>query len=186
MSLASSANDFIFTIVLFMLMLIVLPALFGLISLISRIFKLSSGAVLIGTVLVLLGVVCAISLYLDNSGSSVHGLVTEKSEAIALREEGDWKDRLILWVAYRQDGSQPGTLITADRSSAQLTLTPAQFDQLRKGDTVTLKVLPLWRSLALVRLSGVTTRDLIPLPWLAIGVAVLGLIWLFVRLIRIP
>jgi hypothetical protein len=127
----------------------------------------------------IVGLVIGGSLYLDAAGHTIDGLVKTKQERVELRREGDWRHRLQAAVAYRQDGALPkaNDFASAD-STVSLNLGPSQYDALREGEPVALKVLPLWRSITLVRLASTGTREWIPWGWLAIGLGALALGWL--------
>lgn len=120
------------------------------------------------------------SLYLDGAGRTVEGLVERRGEAVELRRQGDWRHSLSVSVRYSQGGAAAAGAPSPDDSATTLRPTPAQFDALREGGPVSLRVVPLFRSLALVRLAGTSTLDSIPWGW---GLAALAAL-LFILVAR--
>lgn len=186
MSIGTSPNDVGYVILLLLGGLLVPAIVIGIGGLIARILGFKSGAFQLAFMLVILiGAIVGGSLYLDTTGRAINGLVIKKDERVRLRTEGDWTQELQAGVAYRQDGGRPETTYLAKGdSSTSLKLNTAQFDTLREGDSVALKVLPVWRSLTLVRLANTSTREWIPWRWLAIGVGVIVLGWLAFKIGR--
>ena len=186
MSIGTSPNDVGFVILLLLGCLLVPVILIAIGGLIARILGFKSGTFqLVFMLVILVGAVVGGSLYLDTAGRAINGLVIEKEERVRLRKEGDWRQEFQAGVVYRQDGERPETTYLAEGdSSTSLNLGAAQFDTLRKGAPVALKVLPIWRSLTLVRLANTSTREWIPWNWLAIGLGVIALIWLAFKIGR--
>jgi hypothetical protein len=106
--------------------------------------------------------------------------VYEKEELIELRIQGDWRYQFGATARYRLDGQPPSSDLVAqmDDSSVRLSLTEAQFDGLTANAPVSLKVLPLWRSVTLVRLADSSTREWLPWGWLAGAALVVMVGWL--------
>ncbi len=186
MSIGTSPNDVGFVILLLLGCLLVPAVLLIIGRLIAWSLGLKSGAFqLVFMLVILIGAIVGGSLYLDTAGRAINGLVIKKEERVRLRQQGDWRQEFHASVVYRQDGGRPETTYLAEGdSSTSLDLGAAQFDTLRDGESVALKVLPVWRSLTLVRLANTSTREWIPWRWLAIGVGVVTLIWLAFKLGR--
>jgi hypothetical protein len=175
MNLGSSTEDIAFLIILFLALIFIIPLLLGLSGLVLRLLGLKSGGwQLVLIILFFGGLIIGSSLYLDTVGQTVTGVVYEKNEQIDLRIQGDWRYQFDATTRYRLDGQLPATdlLVAMDDSSVRLRLTEAQFDELTTNTPVALKVLPVWRSLTLVRLASSSTRQWVPWGWLA-GAAVL-------------
>jgi hypothetical protein len=186
MSIGFSPEDFGYVFLLSFGFLLVPIVLLLIGKLIGRIIGVRSGMFQLIFVLVIVGgVVVAGSLYLDRAGRLINGRVTTKDERVRLRDQGDWQQDFQAGVAYRQDGGQPDPSYLAEGdSTTSLKLGPAQFDQLREDSPVALKVLPVWRSLTLVRLANTSTREWIPWRWIAIVLGVIALGWLAFKLGR--
>jgi len=186
MSIGFSPDDFGYVFLLSFGFLLVPFALLLIGRLLGRILGVRSGAFqLLFMLLIVGGAIIVGSLYLDQVGRLINGRVTTKDERVRLRAQGDWQHDFQAGVAYRQDGEPPdASYLAAGDSSVSLKLGPAQFDELRKDAPVALKVLPVWRSLTLVRLANMSTREWIPWSWLAIGLGVIVLGWLAFRLRR--
>jgi hypothetical protein len=186
MSIGFAPDDFGYVFLLSFAGLLVPIGLLLIGKLIGRIFGVRSGAFQLIFMLVIVGgVIIGGSLYLDQTGRLLNGRVTTKDERVRLQEEGNWQHDFQAGVAYRQDGAPPNpTYLAEGDSSVSLKLGPAQFDQLRKDSAVALKVLPVWRTLTLVRLANTSTREWIPWSWLVIGLGAIVLGWLAFRLRR--
>jgi hypothetical protein len=109
------------------------------------------------------------SLYLDWYGEVVQGVVVNKVEELDYREEGDWRHQLPLAVKYTLPGQSPIT--------ATLSPPPAQFDALRAGSAVPLRIVNLGEWPSLVRLADQSTLTWLPWAWIG-GVAALVLVGL--------
>lgn len=185
MNFGSSLEDVGFLIVFGLAMLFVLPLVLGLGSLVLRLLGLKSGGWRLAlTILFFGGLIIGGSIYLDAAGQTLTGVVYEKKEHIELRIEGDWRYRFDATVRYRLDEQPPSTDLVAqfDDSSVALRLREAQFDELITNAPVELKVLPLWRSLTLVRLANSSTREWLPWGWMAGAVVVVTMAWLAYKL----
>jgi hypothetical protein len=177
MSIGSSASDLGLVILLLVPGLLAPVALVGALALAARALRLPG----IAGVLLGLGLLAAVlaggSLALDSAGRDVLAVVERRDEAVDLRPQGDWRHELQASLRYRLDGA-------AEESAVTLGLPPAQFDRLAEGRAAELRVLPLFRSLALVRLAGTRTADFVPWPWLIAALAALPALWLAARLLR--
>lgn len=185
MNLGSSAEDIGFLIILGLALLFILPLVLGLSSLLLRLLKVNAGRwQLLFTFLLFGTTIIGSSVYLDTAGQAINGIVYEKNEQIELRIQGDWRFQFEATARYRLDGQLPSTGLLAeiDDSSVKLRLTEAQFDALTTNTPVQLKVLPLWRSLTLVRLADSSTREWLPWGWMAGLVALAGAAWLVYKL----
>lgn len=174
MNVGATANDFGLVIVLMLGSLLALSLLFGLGTLIGRL--LGGKASMVAPLFMIVAVVALFyggSLYMDSAGEFVQGEVFQKHESVRIREEGDWRHTLQVAVRYRVDGSTPTSeFVNYDDGGTTLALSSQQFDSLREKESVQLRVLPLWRSITLVRLASMSTRDLVPMNWLLIGLGV--------------
>ncbi|MBC8162673.1 MAG: DUF3592 domain-containing protein [Roseiflexaceae bacterium] len=186
MSLGSSAEDFGLAILVLLVALFASVLLFGISVLLGRMVGDRSGGVaLVLASVTIVGLLVGGSLYLDSAGRTVDGLVETKDEQVELRRQGDWRHDLIIQVRYRLDGNAPSLAqATSDDGAASLRLAEPVFDQLRAAEPVALKVLPLYRSLTLVRLANTNTRDYIPWTIVAIVVGILVFGWLAFRIGR--
>ena len=185
MNFGSSVEDFGFLLVFSLAMLFVLPLLLGISGLILRLLGLKSGGwQLLLMILFFGGLIIGGSVYLDAAGQPITGVVYEKKEQIELRIQGDWQYQFDAIARYRLDGQPPSTDLVAqmDDSSVGLRLKEAQFDELTTNMPVALKVLPLWRSLTLVRLANSSTREWLPWGWMAGAVVLVGAGWLAYKL----
>lgn len=186
MSFGVSPNDIGFLIIGMLAALLIPAVLYNIARLLGWMVGLRwSTFPLLFMLASIVGLVIGGSLYLDAAGHPIDGLVKSKEARIELRREGDWRFSFQAAVVYRQDGGLPETTnFVADDSSVSLNLGAAQYDALREGAPVALKVLPLWRSITLMRLANTSTREWIPWGWLAIGLGAVGLGWLGYRLGR--
>jgi hypothetical protein len=186
MNIGSNVNDLGLMILLLIPGLLGPMLLLGVCVLLARVMRFPPIVGVLFPIVVLLGALLGASLYLDNAGQTITGQVQQKQESVRIREQGDWRHRLSVTVRYRHDGSTlAGDQITPDTdSSTGLGLPAIFFDQLRENEPVALRIVPLWRSLTLVRLANTSTYDFVPWNLLAIGGAVIGfgvLVWLFGR-----
>lgn len=185
MNFGTSVEDFGFLLIFSLALLFILPLVLGLSGLVLRLLGLKSGGwQLLLIILFFGGLVIGGSVYLDVAGQTITGLVYEKKEDIDLRIEGDWRYQFTAITRYRLDGQPPSDdlLPEMDDSSVGLRLSEAQFDDLTTNTPVTLKVLPLWRSLTLVRLANSSTRQWLPWGWMAGAVVFAGVAWLAYKL----
>ena len=116
------------------------------------------------------------SLYIDSAGLAANGLVIAKSETVAIRRQGDWRRDFSATVRYRADGGAPSSdalSLNEQEATSTLRLTAAQFDALHEQQAVAVRIVPIWRSISIVRLASISTRNLVPLPWLLGGLGVL-------------
>lgn len=183
MNIGSSASDIGLMVLLLFPALLAPAILIGIGLLIGRILRLPAlfaVAFAIGSVGVLL---IAGSVALDRSGQALPGLVERRTETVDLRPQGDWRHALSVSVRYRLDGGVPvDDQPSFDESATTFQLTPAQFDRVPERGPTMLRVLPLFRSIALVRLADLTTLDLFPWLWIGSVPLVLLLFWLGGRL----
>ncbi|GAB4114472.1 MAG: hypothetical protein OHK0050_18850 [Roseiflexaceae bacterium] len=160
MNLAATADD-VGLVILVLLAAIALPILLmGVLVVLLRLSKLPAGlAPIFGFGVVVVAILVA-SLILDQHGQRLTGVVAEKREQIELREQGDWLIELDVTIHYLTDGQLPqGEFPSPETATVGLSLPAAIFDRLEQGRPVELRVLPLWRSLALVRLAEGSTGD---------------------------
>lgn len=178
MNVGFSLEDVGFLIVFSLALMVVLPLGLAIGGWLLRLLGLQSGGwqlLMIG--LILGGLIVGSSIYLDAAGESITGIVYEKEELIELRIQGDWRYQFEATARYRLDGQRPSSDVMAhmDDSSVRLWLTETQFDGLTASAPVELKILPLWRSVTLVRLANSSTREWLPWEWLFTGaVMVIG------------
>jgi hypothetical protein len=183
MNLGSSSADIGLTVLLLFPALLAPMLLIGLGVLIGRILHLPGSF----PIFFVFGTIAAIfalgSLALDSMAGTVPGLVERRIESVDLRPQGDWQHNLHVSVRYRLDGSPPILDQPApDESATTFNLSTAQFDRLSEGGITSLRVLPLFRSLALVRLADIQTINAIPWFWIGVAFGVLLLFWLAGRL----
>ena len=163
MNIGLAADDLLYALLAVPVGMVLVGLLFGVSSLLRRLLRLKSdGYTLLFFILGLVGLVYGGSLLLDGAGQMARGALSKKTETVQLRRQGDWSHQFNLTVGY----SAP----PAERANVQLRVTPQQFDALSEGQAVDLRVLPIYRSLALVRLASTSSRDLIPAAWLLYGV----------------
>jgi hypothetical protein len=183
MNLGSSAADLGLMVLLLFPALLAPALLIGIGVLLARILHLPGIVALlfaIGSVGILL---IAGSLLLDQRGQTIPALVERRSELVDLRPQGDWRHELSVQVRYRLDGGAPvADQPVFDESATTLTLPPAHFDRLSEGGETTVRVLPLFRSLALVRLGDLSTLDTFPWLWIGLAPVLLLLLWFAGRL----
>lgn len=163
MNLGSSAADLGLVIFLLIPGLLIPVLLLGLGALLGRVLRLP----IIFTLIIIFGLIggtlMASSVALDRLGRVVPAVVEQHDESVRVRSQGDWRHTMRIAVRYNLDGATPDVeSATAGESSVSLAPPAAQFDRLRDGATTNLRVLPLVRSLALVRLADTTTRDVVP------------------------
>lgn len=177
MNLGASASDFGFLIIGLLLSLFGFMLLLGLARLLSAMLGGKKGPWSFAIFLLLLaGVFFGGSLYIDSAGLAANGLVLKKSETVAIRRQGDWQRDFTATVRYRVDGGTPSSdelSLNDQEASTSLRLNAAQFDALREQQSVAVRIVPIWRSISIVRLASISTRDLVPLPWLLGGLGVL-------------
>lgn len=177
MNIGATANDFGFLLLTTLLAVAVPMVLIGIAKLIGNIIGIKSGAFpVILMLLIVLGVVFGGSFYIDSAGKAANGRIIKKSESVDIRREGDWQHTFTTTLRYRLDGGTPsGDEFSIDTAEANtnLRLNAAQFDTLHEQQLVPVRLVPLWRSVSVVRLASITTRDLVPLPWLLGGVGLL-------------
>lgn len=185
MNFGSSVEDLGFLIIFSLAMLFILPLMLGISGLVLRLLGLKSSGWRIGLVILFFGgLIIGGSVYLDAAGQTITGVVVEKKELIKLRIQGDWQYQFDASARYRLDGQLPAADLFAqmDDSNVGLRLTEAQFDELVTNTPVALKVLPLWRSLTLVRLANSSTREWLPWGWMAGAVVIAAVAWLAYKL----
>lgn len=163
MNLASSASDLQLTILLLFPALLLPILTFGAVFFLGRILRLHALLSLLLSFGLLAALLVAASLWLDGAGQIIAGRVEQRTEHVEIRRQGDWRHTLSVELRYTMNRDtaaqgQPG----AEESATSLKLAPAHFDHLGQADTVQLRVLPLYRSLALVRLANTSTMDFIP------------------------
>lgn len=177
MNLGASAADFGFLIIGSLLLLFAFMILIGVARLLSAVLGGKKGPwSFVIFLLLLAGVFFGGSLYIDSAGLAANGLVLKKSETATIRRQGDWQRDFTATVRYRLDGSTPSSdefSLDEQEASTGLRLNAAQFDALREQQFVPVRIVPIWRSISVVRLASISTRDLVPLPWLLGGLGVL-------------
>lgn len=184
MNIGASAADLGLTVLLLVPGLLGPILLLGVAVLATRILRLPLVFAVIFTVVALGALLLAGSLVLDSAGRVVSGRVEQHIERVLLRRQGDWRYEHTVSLRYSVGSAAPlAEHPSPDDSATTLKLTPMQFDRLYEGGPAELRVLPLFRSLALVRLADTSTRDYIPWTWLGGG---LVLMLLFVLVRRLP
>lgn len=177
MNIGATANDFGFLLLTTLLAVAVPMLLIGVAKLVGKIIGIKSDAFpVIFVLLLVVGVVFGGSFYIDTAGKAGNGRIIKKSETVDIRQEGDWQRTFTTTIRYRLDGGTPsGDEFSIDSAEANtnLRLNATQFDALHEQQLVPVRMVPLWRSVSIVRLASITTRDLVPLPWLLGGAGVL-------------
>jgi hypothetical protein len=184
MNIGSAGEDFGLMIVL-LLPALLLPALLFFVSwLLAKLLRLPGIVTLLFGAALVAGALLAASFYLDSAGRLVTGRVDMHNEAIAINRQGDWEYDRRIELRYRLDGAPIAEVPSANESATSLRPASQQFDQLWAGGNVELRVLPLYRSLALVRLADTNTFDAIPWRIVAMFVGGLLLLWAVSRMLR--
>jgi hypothetical protein len=181
---------------------IALPVFFvaatNLVGLVERILGIKSGVPWLALLLAIPGALLAAWLVLDQDGEALSGQVIEKTEQVVVNDDGGWMDRLSLQLRYSVSGQPlPPFTSTADaltqatdRSNPQELVTlwtdSADFDRLRPGDTVALRVLRANSRFSLVRLANQSTATFLPWAYVEIGVGVVALALIAWRLRHTP
>jgi hypothetical protein len=176
MSIGLSINDFGYGFLLAVPAFLVPFVLLGIGSLIGRVLRLDAWWFPIAFAL---GVVAAAlfggAAYLDTAGQKLDGLITKKRENVRIRSEGDWVHEFRANVHYKLDGSTLSVktislsdgsvayLPDASASNAGLSLRAQHYDKFKEGERVQLRVLPFFRSIALVKLVDASIKEF--LPW---------------------
>ena len=179
MNLGSSPNDFPLIIFTTLGMLALLPAIAIIISviarLLSRLLSVSSGWIMATLVIIVFwGGVAGGSYYLDTSALTVIGDVVNKSEVVETKLDGSWKYRFNASFQYPYRG---------EINSVTLYLNETRLDELQQGKSAALKLLPLYRTLAIVKLASLSTWEWIstPVRWIVIGAVSLFLFFQAVK-----
>jgi hypothetical protein len=179
---------------------IALPVLFlaatTIVGLVERVLGIKSGIPGLALLLAIPGALLAASLLLDQGGEVLPGQVIEKTEQLVVNDDGGWSDRLSLVLRYSMSGRPlPAFTSTAnalsqamDRSSPQELVTlatgAADFDRVRPGDTVELRVLRVEAFFSLVRLANQSTETLVPWAYVEAAVGMVAVAFVAWRLRR--
>lgn len=178
MSIGASVNDLAVLFVASFVAIVLFVLLIGIGRVVGAIIGMKSGLFPVLFMLVaFVGIFYGGSLYMDAAGMPASGRVLKKSETVRIRQEGDWRQDFSATVRYRLDGAEPGneeTPYDPGEINAALKLDAAQFDTLREQQLTPIRIVPLWQTISVVRLASISTRDLIPLPWLFGGAAVVA------------
>lgn len=171
MSFGSTSDTLVYEIIAMLVALPVCLVLLGVGGLLRRLLGIQSTLLgLFVTALPLVGVIVGTSLYLDRTGVVVPAQVLKKSETIAYRKEGDWRHHYQVQLQYTTtDGAAP---------AARFSTTAALFDALHEGGQTAVRTVSINGWFNLVRLADQSTWTWIPWRWVAIGLAVLLLLWL--------
>ena len=173
MNIGSSTNDFAWNIIIGLGILASLPVLtfliLGIGRILSAVIPIDRGwLTLILLFLTFGGLLFGGSYYLDTAGQPAVGQVVDKQERVQLQQQGDWRHAFSASVQYPLNG---------ETANAGLSVPQKQYDELKKGESAELELLPIWRTVAVTRLTTINTLDYLPLRWIAI---VAGAIFLFV------
>lgn len=166
-----------------------LVTLFGLLGRILGFRLRVPGVVLL---VVVLGGLVAGSLTIDRTGVERSAQVIDKKESVVVHSDGGWADDRTLTARYSPTGdpipsftSTSAALLDAMDSRttvelAVLRLDVAEFDRLKPGDSLDVRILRVGTLLSIVRPASQTTETLIPKSVVEdalAGVAVLCLAW---------
>ncbi|NJM07846.1 hypothetical protein HC891_19095 [Candidatus Gracilibacteria bacterium] len=184
MNIGSAGEDFGLMIVLLLAALLLPMLLLFLTWLLTKLLRLPGIVTLLLGLGLVGGALLAASLYLDAAGQPVIGRIDVHRETIVLNREGGWERERRIELRYRSDGAPIAEISAPSESATSLRPAPQQFDQLRVGGTVELRILPLYRSLALVRLADTSTTDAIPWQVVALSAGGLLLLWAISHLLR--
>gem|GEM_PF-1116182 len=204
MSIGVTAANQPTVLILSILAFVLFPVGFWLIStiirLIGRIFGLSAASPLPILVLFIAvpGALLAGSLLIDRQGQLQSGQVIDKQESVSVHGDGSWADNLSLVVRYSPGGepippfhSKTEALLDAMKTPnteelATIQSSIADYDRLRLGDSVDLRVLQVGNLLSLVRLADQSTRTLVPWGLLEDAAVVVGLFIIAWQLRKCP
>jgi hypothetical protein len=175
MNLGASANDLplfiVFTLLTLALIPLTLAILAALARLFSRILHIAPGWIMFVLSFGLMGaLLVGLPLYLDRAATVVMGNVSDKIEHVEIRPQGTWRNQLSVSLQYSHAG---------ELGSTTLHLAEAEYDALSKGEAAELRVLPLFRSVAIVKLAALDPYAIVPvlLWWWLGGLAVFLFVW---------
>lgn len=170
MTIGSAAEDIGLTILLLLPALLTPMILLGAGVLIARALKLPGIVAVFLTIGAITALLVGGALAIEQAGKIVPAIVDRHSEHVETTAQGTWRHEYSVQLRYRLDGGIPSLeQPTATESAATLSPPPAHFDRLAAGAPTEVRVLPLYRSLALVRLGETSIAE--SLPWLWIGFA---------------
>ncbi len=180
MNLGFASDDFALVFIAFLSLMFLIPLTFAIASLltrlVARLLDIERDRL---NLIILLGVAPAVFftgvIGLNRTGETRTGRVTEKSEQVAIRIQGDWRYTFETGIEYPAAGAVAHT---------SLFLPERQYDSLAVGDAAELRVVPLYRTISLVRLTSFGIGDILPLPLLVLGLILALLGWRLFRLSR--
>lgn len=179
MTIGSAPEDLGLTILLLLPALLMPMILLGAGVLITRALQLPGILAIFLTIGAAAALLAGGALAIEQAGQIVPAIVDRHNEYVATTAQGTWRHEYSVQVRYRLDGGIP--LLdqpTAAESAATLNPPPAHFDRLAAGTPTEVRILPLYRSLALVRLGETSIAESLPWLWIGFALGAPFLLWI--------